>query len=50
LTHSDRWQARPRAAAYAAKGCVPIERPSVILNDRWYQKEIDSYEKENPDL
>ena len=25
-----------RTAAYAAKGCVPIERPSVMLNDRWY--------------
>ena len=40
MTHNDREQARPGVAAYAAEGCVPLERPSVILYDRWYQIDL----------
>ncbi len=40
----DPWQARPRARSEARIACVARERPSVILNDRWYYMKILNHE------
>ena len=43
-----RGPARPRARSEARIACVARERPSVILNDRWYESVSPFPPKSNP--